>query len=411
MKHHGSRHALRRVILLALILATSLVCLPESLADDLALAHDQTWLRKLDRDEKLLADAMDAMRAGQLDAALHQIEALLRIQPDFRLAQLIRGDLLLAHAQTLDTIGNTNLHTPALDSLREEARARLDSLLAPPPAGQYPEQILQLSTSIHTALIVDTEKSRLYVFANQPGGLHYLADFYVTIGRKGAGKAREGDERTPLGVYSITGHLSGKKLPDTYGPQAFPLSFPNDWDHMQGIGGHGIWLHGTFSGTYSRPPHASDGCVVLTNNDLDSLAQYLTPGNTIVVITDRIRWVDKDHLDKRRTAALNMLHQWQNDWESLDTNRYLSEYASQFTADGTPFGNWAANKRRVNQTKSWIKVNLDNLSLFEYPGSQRMLMADFVQDYRSNNLNNQMHKHQYWIQQDDHWKIIAENGV
>ena len=131
MKHHGSRHALRRVILLALILATSLVCLPESLADDLALAHDQTWLRKLDRDEKLLADAMDAMRAGQLDAALHQIEALLRIQPDFRLAQLIRGDLLLAHAQTLDTIGNTNLHTPALDSLREEARARLDSLLAP----------------------------------------------------------------------------------------------------------------------------------------------------------------------------------------------------------------------------------------------------------------------------------------
>ena len=411
MKPKGTRRTTLCGALLALGLLTGSTSQQSALADDLPLNHDPLLLRKLDRDEKLLADAMDAMRSGQLDSALHQIETLLRIQPDFQLAQLIRGDLLLAHAHTLNTIGDTSIHSPALDNLRDEARARLDSLLAPPPAGQLPEQILQLSPAIHTALIVDTEKSRLYVFANQPDGLHYLADFYVTIGRKGAGKAREGDERTPLGVYSITGHLTGKKLPDTYGPQAFPLSFPNDWDHMQGISGHGIWLHGTFSGTYSRPPHASDGCVVLTNNDLSSLAQYLTPGNTVVVITDRIHWVDQAQLDQRRTAALDMLRQWQHDWESLDTNRYLADYASQFSADGTPFNTWAANKRRVNQSKQWIKINLNDLSLFEYPGQQPIVMADFVQDYRSNNLNNQMHKHQYWIRQNDHWKIFAENGI
>ncbi len=42
--------------------------------------------------------------------------------------------------------------------------------------------------------------------------------------------------------------------------------------------GHGIWLHGTPSDTFSRPPKASDGCVVLANTDLDALAKNLQIG-------------------------------------------------------------------------------------------------------------------------------------
>ena len=60
-----------------------------------------------------------------------------------------------------------------------------------------------------------------------------------------------------------------------YGTAAFPISYPNEWDRRQGRNGFGIWLHGTPSDTYSRPPRASDGCVVLTNQDIQTMNSAL----------------------------------------------------------------------------------------------------------------------------------------
>jgi murein L,D-transpeptidase YafK len=59
------------------------------------------------------------------------------------------------------------------------------------------------------------------------------------------------------------------KLTDFYGSGAFPINYPNEWDRIRGRNGYGIWLHGTPRDTYSRPPRASDGCIVLSNEDLD----------------------------------------------------------------------------------------------------------------------------------------------
>ena len=365
--------------------------------------------RNLDHNESLLSLALHDMQQGQLELALQQIELLLHNQPDFHLAQLIHGDLLLAHAQALDTLGNTGKSSAQLEDLRAEARARLDSLLQPPPDGTVPEQVLQLASNIPHVIIVDTQESRLYVYANQLGSLHYIADYYVTIGKKGSGKSKEGDERTPLGVYFITQHLQNKTLEHTYGSQAFPLSFPNDWDKRQGLRGHGIWLHGTFSGTYNRPPHASDGCVVMTNTDLNSLVGYIILNITPVVITDHIRWITPQQAEAKRMELLQHMTQWQQDWQSLDIDHYLMHYDHQFTDDRMDFTQWSANKRRIAPSKNWIKVTLTDVSLFEYPGQRDVYLADFKQDYRSNNVNNIMSKHQYWQQQGNQWKILAEN--
>ncbi len=365
----------------------------------------------LNRHETLLADSLQALQQGHLDEALHDIEALLVIQPDFRLAQLIRGDLLLAHAQALDTLGNVKKPSAQLDDLRAEARARLDSVLQPPPQDNVPDVILQLANEISHIIVVDTSKSRLYVFLNQNGLPHYVADFYVSIGKNGTVKSQEGDQRTPLGVYTLTGRLQGNALSATYGPQAFPLNFPNDWDKREHSSGHGIWLHGTYSGTYSRPPHASDGCVVLNNNDLNTLAHYLVPENTPIIITDSIHWVSPQSVLQNRKEVLQQIDQWQQDWQSLDFARYLDHYSTLFTADQTDYATWVANKRRVSASKQWIKVDLDQMSLYEYPGQPSLYMVDFEQRYHSNNRNDQMHKHLYWTEQGGQWKIVAENGA
>ncbi|MDR3392025.1 MAG: L,D-transpeptidase family protein [Sulfuriferula sp.] len=361
--------------------------------------------------ESLLAQTLLSIQQNRLDVAIKQVENLIHLHPDFRLAQLIHGDLLLARAQPLTTIGNVNAPATKLNDLRDEARVRLNSYLERPTVGTVPEQLLQLDPSIPAAIVVDTSKSRLYVFKNQNGELSNVADFYVTIGRNGAEKTREGDGRTPLGVYYITRKLEGNKLPDLYGSFAFPLNFPNDWDQKQGNFGHGIWLHGTVSSTYSRPPKASDGCVVLTNNDLDELGKYLTPGVTPVVITGHIKWVAPQSAEADKDALMRQVEAWRHDWESRNTDHFLRHYAANFTANGTKFSDWAAAKRRTNQSKTWINVDLSRISMFEYPGQKRMYMVSFEQTYRSNNLNNVMHKRQYWVQQNGTWKIVAENGA
>jgi hypothetical protein len=61
--------------------------------------------------EPLLAKIFDAIEANRLDAAMQQTDALIKAYPNFRLAHLIRGDLLLARsrpAQQLRSGGQPN---------------------------------------------------------------------------------------------------------------------------------------------------------------------------------------------------------------------------------------------------------------------------------------------------------------
>ena len=75
-------------------------------------------------------------------------------------------------------------------------------------------------------------------------------------------------------------YKSDRDLPDLYGIGAFPLNYPNELDQHQGKTGYGIWLHGTDKSYYSRPPLDSEGCVVLTNLDLDAVKPYIKIGVT-----------------------------------------------------------------------------------------------------------------------------------
>ena len=113
---------------------------------------------------------------------------------------------------------------------------------------------------------------------------------------------RQGDKKTPVGVYHVTSSLPTQRLGDFYGSGAFPINYPNEWDKRQGRNGHGIWLHGTPSNTYSRPPNASDGCVVLANMDLNAISRDLQIGLTPVIISNSIEWLSLDDWQNERSA-------------------------------------------------------------------------------------------------------------
>lgn len=365
--------------------------------------------------EAQLARIFKEIEANRLAYALELTESLLRQHPNYRLANLIKGDLLLARTQPIETFGALN-GAPAdkVADLRAEAIVRLKGYREKPEANFVPRYLLQMQADQRHAIVVDTKRSRLYLYENDVangGRPRFVADYYITHGKLGAEKLIEGDKKTPVGVYHVTANLPRQKLADLYGSGAFPINYPNEWDKHQGRKGSGIWLHGTPSNTFARPPRASDGCVVLTNQDLDAVAKNLQVGLTPVIISNSVEWLSLDDWARERSELNKTIDAWRADWESRDIDRYLKHYSRRFKAANQSFDQFAAQKKQVNASKEWIKVKLENLSVFRNPGQEEVVVITFDQDYRSNNLDNRMKKRQYWQREDGKWKIIYEGSA
>jgi len=362
--------------------------------------------------ETQLWRVLASVSAGRLNAALDEVDGLIGRYPNFRLAHLVRGDLLLARAKPIDGFGNTgHAALDRLEGLRAEAFARVRGLREAPPAGSVPRDLLALAPAQTHAIVVDASRSRIYVFENSRDGPRLVADYYTTLGKRGTDKLREGDQKTPIGVYHVTSSIPGSKLPDLYGWGAFPIDYPNAWDRRSARTGYGIWLHGVPAENYARAPLASDGCIALANDEIAELAKRVRPGVTPVLIAERLEWVTPEAWRAERDRFLRGLEAWRADWESLDLERYLSHYDGGFLAGSTDLAAWSVHKRKVNAAKSWIKVGLANLSVLRSAGRGGVVEVTFNQDYRSSNLSQRARKRQYWVEEGDRWKIAYEANV
>ena len=383
--------------------------------------------------EAALARALDAWAQGGLKQAISELDATLEKTPNFRLGHLLRGDLLMAKAGkpiSFDASFGTkarSANADNLEGLRDEARVRIERLYNAHSRQYLPTQLLQMAPQQSHVLLMDGEKSRLYVFKNNAGTPTYVTDFYVAMGKKGTDKSREGDQRTPLGVYNVISSIAKEKLTDLYGPGAFPINFPNEWDKRTGRGGSGIWIHGTPSNTYNRAPRSSDGCVVLTNDDFAKISKYIEIGATPVVIAPQLDWLPPAQWQATRDGFMVTLDQWKQDWQSLNIEGYLAHYSLNFSADGKDYAAWVSHKRNVNALKTFVKLDLTNMSIYAYPQAEQkprlasngalptiealstqMMMVTFDQDYRSSNNSSKMRKRQYWALEHGNWKIISE---
>ena len=361
--------------------------------------------------ESLLVKGLLEISEGKNQEALNTIDQVIRSTPNFKLAHLVRGDLLMAQGKYLQAFGSADDNqTEEIKDLREEARVRIERYLSQQNKQKQPDLLIAPNQQQSHLIVVDTDRSRLYVYKNTNNHLEYVADYYVTVGKNGIIKQSEGDKRTPIGVYFARAKLT-QPLPDLYGDGAYPLNYPNEWDKENNRKGSGIWIHGTPSNTYSRPPRASDGCVVVTNQDLKELAPILQSGKTPVIIANNLQWLDNANSteEQKLTAAID---EWLNDWRAQDTSKYLSHYSKDFSSNGINFQQWSEHKYRVQASKPDVTISLSDISMFSYPDSEKKLVVvDFVQDFNSPALKNKMQKRQYWIQENDTWKIIYEGAA
>jgi murein L,D-transpeptidase YafK len=361
--------------------------------------------------EVLLAAIYKDLNASQLREAEAKVDQLLLEYPNFRLGHLIRADLLLMHTHEVATFGAVTGVDERLKNLRDEAIVRLRSLQQRPDPDLVPRPVLQLRDDQKHVLIVDAKKSRLYVYENKGGQLKFITDFYVSQGKLGVNKLKAGDQKTPLGVYYITTRVAGARLPDFYGTGALPLNYPNEWDRLNGRSGSGIWLHGTPSDTYSRPPLSSDGCVVLTNLDLNRLSQYVDVDNTPVVISEQVDFVNKTKWHNDRKIAAQLVENWRLDTESMDSKRVMGNYAGQFRSErGESFPIWYGKQPQYSGSGKSLSIKLRDMTYFLYPGQEDMILATFTEDVLYGRSRSSLRKRQYWAKNGAQWKIVSESS-
>lgn len=363
--------------------------------------------------EALLIDIYKDLGANRLRDAQAKADALVAAYPTFRLGHLVQGDLLMMHARPVRNFGAMPDAPPEkLKELREEAIVRMRSLQEKPDPVLIPKAVLQVGDDQKNVFVVDTSRSRMYVYENQAGELKYQTDYYISQGRFGANKSKEGDQRTPIGVYYVNNRIPGPKLPDFYGTGALPLSYPNEWDKRNGRSGYGIWLHGTPSDNFSRPPLSSDGCVVLANPDLQNVYATAEVGKTVVVISQHVQFVDKGEWQRQRSEAASMLDQWQQALEGADNDKMLSYYSRDFRSPlGESLPTWFARQQKSLNGARLTSVKLRDVSLFRYPGPDDMIVGTFTQESAVGKSKNAIRKRQYWVREGSQWKIIYEGNA
>lgn len=364
--------------------------------------------------EARLIDIYRLIGAARNREALVLADRLVADYPNFQLAQLVHGDLLASMVRPIEAMGDVSSMqarnaAATLADLRDESVRRVRALRDRPPAGTVPSQFLALASRTRHAIAVDASRSRLYLFENSAIGLQLVADYYISVGKLGTSKVAEGDQRTPLGVYYITSNLDPKSLKDFYGSGALPISYPNVLDAKRGKTGSGIWLHGTPPSQFSRPPQATDGCVVLANPDLQHIIRTVEVRTTPVVIANELQWVAPQSTRSASKPFEDTLMGWRNAKAAGNLQQLLSYYTPDFSSNGKTLAQWMPTLKSEMQQTQGRSIQLKDLSVLRWTDTADTMVVTFGEVADGTRIG--WTKRQYWIRQENQWKIFFEGVI
>lgn len=351
-------------------------------------------------------------RAQALATARH-----LSIQfPNFQLGQLLYADLL--NISSHPPVQGDDLDADAqasglrrLEDLLLEAKRRLTRPAPQALQGQVPQSLAYLAAGQPYIAAVDASRSRLYWFINRTGAdgllkLELLKETYISVGINGVGKIKEGDGKTPIGVYFIQKNLPGSTLPDLFGSGALTLNYPNAVDAMRNKTGSGIWLHGTPSAQYSRAPEATDGCVVLSNPEMEELLRLPGSRMTPVIIADKLDWVPAGQVSEVYTHFKPRLDQWLADRQSADADQLKTHYSPRFERDALDLEYWWPKLAQATSLQRKAKP-LELVSVLHWNDGEETMVVTML-DPNIKDKRQPAFLRTYWQKETGQWKLVFE---
>lgn len=230
-----------------------------------------------------------------------------------------------------------------------------------------------------------------------------LQRFRVAIGRQTGDKQKEGDNRTPEGIYFALDHIEADRISAAkYGKKAIPLNFPNPVDRLAEKTGYGIWLHGGDDGRISEA-QVTEGCIAFYNADILKLQSWLRPYQAPVVIARDLSLVNRRE-DREQIRALT--GDWLDAWQSQDIGRYIGFYSKDFRQGRYDRAAYQQYKSRVFRSYRAMQIDNKGLWILTHPKYAVSFMnQDFRGDRRFRSVGRKI---LYWVREKHSWKIIAE---
>ena len=228
-------------------------------------------------------------------------------------------------------------------------------------------------------LTCDKSKSVLHLYKKDDNNSFALVKGYSAfVGEVKGDKTKEGDLKTPTGIYKLTKKISN---PDSfYGPLAFVTSYPNDYDKIRGHNGHGIWIHGL--PTEESRDDYTKGCIAIGNSSIECLDKNIEIDNTLLIINENkvIQNTSQDNL----ALILANIYEWRYAWLYSDINLYLSFYAKDFRRyDGMTLTDFSNYKKRIFSKKGKKTIIFNDISVIHYPKTKGIYQIMFNEFYKS----------------------------
>ncbi len=211
-------------------------------------------------------------------------------------------------------------------------------------------------------LVVEKASQQLFVYEykDKPVELYRVK---CSTGKKDGPKTREGDSKTPEGIYFFINQHDKSKLAPIYGAGAFPTDYPNLLDRMQGKNGSQIWLHGTNKVLVDRD---SNGCVALENTDFEKVSKLIVLHRTPLIITEHLGYVSFDPEAEIRTGLSDFLSRWAKALESGTYHEYLSCYDADYLPDISWWAEWNRIRKEFLREGKNISVSSENMLIFRH---------------------------------------------
>lgn len=257
------------------------------------------------------------------------------------------------------------------------------------------------------AVLVEKDGKWLHVIHVADGEAVVLKSWQVLTGGSEGDKMVQGDEKTPEGLYFVTGYLSPEKLKDMYGSEvskqygtgAYPLSYPNLKDRLERKTGGGIWLHGVDP---NREETSTKGCVAFENENLTLIGDYIKVGTPVIVTNEGLQGTLED-LHQTFANAKKSVEDYIAAWGSNDIESFKSFYGEDFKdAGGRTLEGYFKYKKYLMDIFPYRYVDAENFRVFTQSAGESV--TEFDQFYCAPNVVSYGRKRFYY----ENGKIVTE---
>ena len=233
--------------------------------------------------------------------------------------------------------------------------------------------------SYSNILTCDKSSSTLTLYIKDNNESYRLQKQYnAYTGKVDGDKVKEGDLKTPVGIYDITKKIS--KLDSFYGPLAFVTSYPNTYDKYRGKNGSGIWIHGL--PTQQKRDEWTRGCIAIDNQSIECLDRNIKIEKTLLIIKKEES--EEDINKEVLSSILSELYSWRYSWIYNDIKSYLNYYSSDFVRyDGMSYKRFLKYKERIFKKEEKKEIIFNNVNIVPYPNSSNIYKISFKEQYKS----------------------------